>query len=184
MQYLDDPPDAWSRISIRHLLTHTSGLVRHPADYHPYENRPITAVIKDSYSLPLAFQPGEKWLYSNIGYYLLAQVITKASGTAWNEFIAGRLFTPAQMSSTRLAIVADIVPRRANGYHNTKVGMQNAENWIAIRPSGAFLSSVLDLAKWDAFLDSSTLIAPSSRKLMWTPVILNNHTPADYGFGW
>ena len=61
-QYLDDPPVAWSRITIRHLLTHTSGLVRDPADYHPYEERPITAVIKDSYSLPLAFQPGDKWL--------------------------------------------------------------------------------------------------------------------------
>jgi CubicO group peptidase (beta-lactamase class C family) len=183
-QYLDDPPGAWSRITIRHLLTHTSGLVRDPADYHPYEERPITAVIQDSYLLPLAFEPGDKWLYSNVGYYLLAQVITKASGKPWNEFIAERLFRPAQMTSTRLATVADIVPHRANGYHNTKAGMRNAENWIAIRPSGAFLSNVLDLAKWDTFLDSTTLIAPSSRKLMWTPVTLNNHTPVDYGLGW
>lgn len=183
-KYLDGAPETWNKITILQLLTHTSGLVRDPTDYHPYEERPITAVIKDSYSLPVAFQPGEGWCYSNIGYYVLAQVITKASGQPWNEFIAEHLLAPAQMTSTRLATVEDIVPHRANGYHNTEAGMQNAENWIAIRPSGAFLSSVLDLAKWDAFLDSTTLIAPSSRKLMFTPATLNNQTPVDYGFGW
>jgi CubicO group peptidase (beta-lactamase class C family) len=183
-KYLDGAPETWNKITIRHLLTHTSGIVRDPADYHPYEERPITAVIKDSYSLPLAFQPGDGWLYSNIGYYVLAQVITKASGKPWNEFIAERLFAPAQMTSTRLATVADIVPHRANGYHHTEAGMQKAEDWIAIRPSGAFLSSVLDLARWDAFFDSNTLIMQSSRKLMLTPTNLNNHTPVDYGFGW
>jgi CubicO group peptidase (beta-lactamase class C family) len=183
-KYLDDPPEAWSHITIRHLLTHTSGLVRDPADYHPYEDRPITAVIKDSYSLPLAFQPGEKFLYSNIGYYVLAQLITKTAGEPWNQFIAERLFAPAHMTSTRLARVQDIVPHRAIGYHYTGTGMQNAENWIAIRPSGAFMSSVLDLANWGMFLDSTTLLTPSSRDLMWTPVTLNDRTTADYGFGW
>jgi CubicO group peptidase (beta-lactamase class C family) len=183
-KFLEGAPETWNQITIRHLLTHTSGLVRDPADYHPYEERPITAVIRDSYPLPLAFHPGDGWLYSNIGYYLLAQLITKASGQPWNEFIAGRLFAPAQMKSTRLATVADIVPHRANGYHNSEAGMQNAENWTAIRPSGAFLSSVLDLAKWDAFFDSTALVPPSSRKLMFTPVALNNQTPVDYGFGW
>jgi CubicO group peptidase (beta-lactamase class C family) len=102
------------------------------------------------------------------------------SGKPWNEFIAERLFAPAQMTATRLATVADIVPHRANGYHNTAAGMQNAENWIAIRPSGAFLSSVLDLAKWESFLDSTTLIEPTSRKLIWTPVTLNSGASADY----
>jgi CubicO group peptidase (beta-lactamase class C family) len=183
-RYLDGTPETWNEITIRHLLTHTPGLVRDPADYHPYEERPIVAVIRDSYSLPLAFRPGAGWLYSNIGYYLLAQAITNVSGKPWNEFIAERLFAPAQMTATRLATVADIVPHRANGYHNTAAGMQNAENWIAIRPSGAFLSSVLDLAKWESFFDSTTLIEPTSRKLIWTPVTLNSGASADYGFGW
>ena len=183
-KYLEDPPDTWSQITIRHLLSHTSGIVRDPADYHPYENRPITAVIKDCYSLPLAFPPGEQWLYSNVGYYLLAEVITKASGKPWDAFIAERLFVPAQMKSARLATVTDIVPHRAGGYHYSKTGMENAENWIAIRPSSAFLSTVLDLAKWDTFLDSSPLLSSASRKLIWTPVTLNNRTSVDYGFGW
>ena len=111
-------------------------------------------------------------------------MITKASGKPWDAFIAERLFVPAQMNSARLATVTDIVPQRAAGYHYGKTGMQNAENWIAIRPSSAFLSTVLDLAKWDTFLDSSPLLSASSRKLIWTPVTLNNRTSVDYGFGW
>jgi len=79
-RYLDDSPGTWQEITIRRLLTHTSGLVRDPSDYRPYEDRRIIAVIRDAYSLPLAFQPGEKWLYSNIGYYVLAEVISRASG--------------------------------------------------------------------------------------------------------
>lgn len=183
-KYLENAPATWEGITIRRLLTHTSGLVRDPSDYHPYEMRPIIAIISDAYSSPLAFPPGEKWLYSNIGYYVLAEVITRASGKPWNEFIAERLFVPAHMTSTRLVSVTDIVPHRASGYHNSETGMKNAENWIAVRPSGAFLSSVLDLAKWDACLDSGSPLRGSSLDLMWGPAMLNNHTSVDYGFGW
>lgn len=183
-KYLEGSPETWKEITVRHLLTHTSGIVRDPADYHPYSEQPITDVIQSVYPVPLSFPPGDKWLYSNVGYYALAEIITRVSGKPWDEFIAERLFAPAQMTSTRTTSVTDIVPRRANGYQQKESGMGNAENWIAVRPSGAFLSTVLDLAKWDALLDSVSPIKPSSRKLMWTPVTLNDKTSADYGFGW
>ena len=183
-EYLEGSPESWKEITIRHLLTHTSGIVRDPSDYHPYNEQPVAEVIKSVYPLPLAFQPGEKWLYSNVGYYALAEIITKVSGKPWNEFIAERLFVPAHMTSTRTTTVADIVPHRASGYHQTNSGIVNAENWIAVRPSGAFLSTVIDLAKWDAFLCLDSPLRVSSRKLTWTPVTLNDKTPVDYGFGW
>ena len=183
-KYLEGSPESWKAITISHLLTHTSGIVRDPVDYHPYSDQPITAVIRSVYPVPLSFPPGDRWLYSNVGYYALAEIITKVSGKQWDEFIAERLFAPARMTSTRTTTVTDIVPRRANGYQQKESGLVNAENWIAVRPSGAFLSTVLDLAKWDALLDSANLIKPSSRKLMWTPVTLNDKTSADYGFGW
>jgi CubicO group peptidase (beta-lactamase class C family) len=91
-KYLDGSPDTWKDITIRHLLTHTSGIVRDPVDYHPYNDQPVAEVIKSVYPLPLSFEPGDKWLYSNVGYFALAEIITKASGTPWNEFIAERLF--------------------------------------------------------------------------------------------
>jgi CubicO group peptidase (beta-lactamase class C family) len=182
--YLEGTPESWKDITIRHLLTHSSGIVRDPADYHPYNQQPVMDVIKAAYPLPLSFQPGEKWLYSNVGYYVLAETITKVSGKPWDQFITDRLFAPAHMNSTRTTTVTDIVPHRSNGYQWKDGRLVNAENWIAVRPSGAFLSTVLDLAKWDAFLYSDRTLSAASRKLMWTPVTLNDKTSADYGFGW
>jgi len=183
-RYLDGAPEAWKEITIRQLLTHTSGIVRDPGDYRPYQEQPVGEVIKSVYSLPLSFPPGEKWLYSNVGYYVLAEIITNASGKPWNEFIAERLFKPAQMTSTRTTTATDIVPHRASGYRRTEQGLINAENWIAVRPSGAFLSTVLDLAKWDTWLDSTDALPVASLKAMWTSATLNDKTPVHYGFGW
>jgi len=183
-KYLDGAPKTWKEISIRHLLTHTSGIVRDPSDYHPYNEEAVDEVIKSVYPVPLSFQPCEKWLYSNVGYYVLAEIITKVSGKAWDEFIADYLFLPAHMTSSRTTSATEIVPRRASGYHQTENGMANAENWISVRPSGAFLSTVLDLAKWDELLDLDSVLSRSNRKLMWTPATLNDKTLVDYGFGW
>ena len=183
-KYLDGAPESWSQISIRQLLTHTSGIARDPADYHPYREQPITEVIQSAYELPLSFRPGEKWLYSNVGYYVLAEVISKASGMPWGAFISEHIFGPAQMSATQTGTVLGIVPHRASGYQWTNAGAINAENWIAVRPSSAFLSTALDLAKWDTFLGSSDLLNDSTRQMMWSPAKLNDGAPVDYGFGW
>jgi CubicO group peptidase (beta-lactamase class C family) len=184
--YLDGSPESWKDITVRHLLTGTSGIVRDPLerDYEPYREQPVTDVIKAAYPIPLRFSPGEKWSYSNVGYYVLAEIISRASGKAWNEFIAERLFVPAGMKSTRLTTTTEIVPQRAAGYRNTSKGWVNAEDWIAPRPSGAFLSTVLDMAKWDAFLDTTRILTDSSKRLMWTRATLTNGGPTNYGFGW
>jgi D-alanyl-D-alanine carboxypeptidase len=183
-QYLDGAPATWSDITIRQLLAHTSGIVRDPPDYHPYVEQPITDVIQTAYGLPLASRPGEKFLYSNIGYYVLAAVIAKASGQPWDAFIATRLFAPARMTSTRMGTVRDVVPNRASGYQLANGALVNAESWIAMRPSSAFISTVLDLAAWDAFLDAGDPLTPANRRLMRTPARLNDGSPVDYGFGW
>ena len=179
-------PESWKDITVRHLLTGTSGIVRDPLerDYEPYREQPKTDVIKAAYPIPLRASPGEKWSYSNVGYYVLAEIISRASGKTWNEFIAERLFVPAGMTDTRLTTTAEIVPNRASGYRNTSKGRVNAEDWIAPRPSGAFLSTVLDLAKWDAFLDSTSILADSSKRQMWTRATLASGAPTNYGFGW
>lgn len=183
-KYLSDAPVTWNDITIRQLLTHTSGLVRDPVDYHPYSEQPITDVIAAVYALPLASRPGDKWLYSNVGYYVLAEVISQVSGKPWDTFIAERLFAPAHMTATRTANVTDIVAQRASGYQWVNNTLVNAESWIAVRPSSAFLSSVLDLAAWDAYIDSTDPLSPASRRLMRTPAQLNDQTSVDYGFGW
>ena len=181
---LSGAPDSWKDITIRHLLTHTSGLVRDPSDYHPYKAQPPSEVIQSVYPLPLRFKPGEKWLYSDVGYYVLAQFITNVSGSIWSDFIRDRLFQPAGMTSTRTLTSSEVVPNRASGYDEVDGRTENAEDWIAVRPSGAFLSTVLDLAKWDVFLDLHNPLSAANWTQMRTPVALKDHTTADYGFGW
>jgi CubicO group peptidase (beta-lactamase class C family) len=183
-QYLADAPASWARITIDHLLSHTSGLVRDPPDYHPYVEQQPMAVIESAYALPLQSKPGERWSYSNVGYYMLAEIITRVAGMPWSDFIARQLFEPAGMTSTRLTSVSTIIPNRSRGYEIGQAGLSNAEDWIAVRPSGAYVSTVLDLAKLDVFLDSHSPLNAAARTAMMTPAILLDGNHAPYGLGW
>jgi CubicO group peptidase (beta-lactamase class C family) len=80
--------------------------------------------------------------------------------------------------------VAKLIPKRAGGYVWNKDKYENAENWPTVRPSGAFQSTVLDMAKWEAALQSNRILKESIKKEMWTPVILNDGRKYPYGFGW
>jgi len=149
-KHLAGTPSTWQEITLRHLLTHTSGLVREGPGFAPYKRQPDIDVIKTAYPLPLQFKPGDKYEYSNVGYFVLAEIIHKVSGKPWGDFLTERVFAPLGMTATRVTSVADIVPNRADGYAWNADKFQNAEDWPAVRASGAFLSTVLDLAKWEA----------------------------------
>jgi D-alanyl-D-alanine carboxypeptidase len=183
-KFLEGTPDTWKEITVRHLLTHTSGIVREAPGFDPLKNQTDADVIKTAYSLPLGFVPGERSEYSNTGYFALAEIVRKASGKPWEDYLTERLFAPLAMNSTRATTVTEIVQNRADGYVWTANKLQNAGIFIALRPSGAFLSSVLDLAKWDAALYTDKILASSVRNEMWSPVKLNNGTTYPYGFGW
>ncbi|HWF06464.1 MAG TPA: serine hydrolase domain-containing protein [Candidatus Angelobacter sp.] len=182
-KYLEGTPDSWKEITVRHLLSHTSGIVRESPGFEPYKTQTDAEVIKATYALPLRFAPGEKWAYSNVNYYALAEIIHKVSGKPWSDFIAERIFAPAGMKATTTT-TADIVLSRASGYDNKGGKLHNAEDWPAVRPSGAFISTVLDFAKWDAALYSDNILSAASREQMWKPVTLSNGETARYGLGW
>ncbi len=141
-------------------------------------------VIRTAYPLPLRFAPGEKWEYCNVGYFALAEIIRKVSGKPWSEYIGEQFFLPLEMTSTRTTTLTEIVPSRADGYVWRNGKLRNAESYLALRPSGAFLSTVLDLAKWDAALYSDRILKPATREQIWTPVRLNSGASHPYGFGW
>jgi D-alanyl-D-alanine carboxypeptidase len=183
-KFLEGTPDTWKDITIRHLLTHTSGIVREAPGFDPLKIQNDADVIKTAYPLPLRFAPGEKWEYCNVGYFSLAEIIRKVTGKSWGDYLGEHMFMPAGMSATRTTTIADLVQNRANGYVWRNGKLQNAEIYFALRPSGAFLSSVLDLAKWDAALYTDKFLKSSVREQMWTPVKLNNGTNHPYGFGW
>ena len=183
-KYLENTPETWKDITLRNLLSHTSGIVREAPGFNPDKVQADADVIKTAYSEPLHFVAGEKYEYCNVGYFSLAEIIRKVTGKPWGEFLAERIFSPFGMNTTRTTNFSEIIPNRANAYLFQNGKLSNAEVYLALRPSGAFLSTVLDLAKLEAALDSTNFLKSETRKLMWTPFKFNNGTDSVYGLGW
>jgi D-alanyl-D-alanine carboxypeptidase len=182
-KHLEGTPASWKDIRIRHLLTHTSGIVREAPGFDPTKVVSDAEVVRGAYAAPLRFAPGEKYEYGNVSYFALAEITRKVSGQPWTEFLSERVFKPSGMNTTFPTNTTERVPNRARGYSDNDE-LRDADDWPALRPSGAFLSTVLDLAKWDAVLYTDRILSESSRRQMWTPVTLNNGTTSPYGFGW
>jgi CubicO group peptidase (beta-lactamase class C family) len=151
IRYVKDAPATWHRITIRHLLTHTSGLVRESPNFDPGRADSDVEIVSSTYALPLRFEPGAKWEYGNVGYSVLAELITVASGRPWTEYIRDRVLEPLAMRSTYPTNTTEPIPNRAVGYTDNNE-LKPVEEWLALGPSGGYLSTVLDLAKWDAAL--------------------------------
>ena len=183
-KYLEDAPESWKDNTVRHFLTHSSGIIREAPGFNPAKIQPDADVIKSAYDAPLRFAPGEKYEYCNVCYFSLAEIIRRVSGKSWSDFLTERIFKPSGMSATRTTTISDIVPNRANAYSLQSGKLQNADVFLALRPSGAFLSTVSDLAKWEATLYSSNSLKPATRALMWTPFKFNDGTNSVYGLGW
>jgi D-alanyl-D-alanine carboxypeptidase len=180
-RYIPTAPAAWRPVTIRHLLTHTSGLVREPPRFDSTRSQSDLEVITTAFRTPLQWQPGDKYDYSNLGYYALAQTITVVSGQPWDRFLQDRIFTPLNMASTRTSTNDH---NRVPGYLWTDGRHTRAEDWVALRPSGAFVSTVLDMAKWETALQSGRILTAASLAEMWTPARLNDGGSFPYGFGW
>jgi CubicO group peptidase (beta-lactamase class C family) len=182
--HIPESPPAWRMITVRSLLTHTSGLTREAPGFDPYKVQPDIAVIKTSFEAPLSAPPGGKYAYSNLGYFVLAEIIHRVSGKPWEDFLRERVFAPLGMSATRATSATAIIPKRARGYSRTNDRFENAPDWPALRASGAFVSTAPDLAKWEAALQTDRILTAASKKEMWTPVRLNDGSEYPYGFGW
>ena len=182
-KHLEGIPATWNAITIRHLLSHTSGIIRDAPGWDGFKPRNESEVVRTIFPAPLRFAPGEKWAYSNAGYHLLAEIITKVTGQHWTEHITDRIFKPAGMNTTYPSNTKHTIPNRARGYGDNDKLIE-ANDWLALHPAGGFLSTVLDLAKWDAALDTTNIINESTRREMWTPIRLNDGTSHPYGLGW
>lgn len=183
-KFLEGTPETWKEITVHHLLTHTSGLVREAPGFDPLKIQPDAEVIKTAYSLPLRFAPGEKWEYCNVGYFTLAEIIRKVSGKPWEDYLSERVFRPLEMNATRTTTMTDVIQNRAGGYMWRNGKLENASVYFALRPSGAFLSTVLDMAKWDAALYTDSILKQTTLNQVWTAVKLNSGATHPYGFGW
>ena len=167
-----------------HLLTHTSGLRREAPGFDPYNIKPDIDVLRSAYKVPLNGLPGDNYEYSNVGYWALAEVIHRVSGQPWAAFLQERIFAPLGMTATRLTTVFDIVVGRAEGYTWRDNVFSNSEDYVALRPSGAFMSTVGDMANWEVALQTGRILSPQTKTEMWTAVRLNNGSEYPYGYGW
>ena len=186
-RFLAGTPDDWSKITVRHLLTHTSG-IRNYTGLDGFEvSRHLTAgeFVRSLGGHPLeSSEPGEKFAYCNSGYNLLGFIIEKVSGQSYWEMLRARILVPLQMNST----FSRDLPRRSNqalGYEK-KDGRLVARdsNLTDVFAAGAIVSTVGDLAKWVNVLDSGKMLKPATLTQMWTPTKLNDGTIYPYGFGW
>ncbi|MDI6624064.1 MAG: serine hydrolase [Brevundimonas sp.] len=174
--YLPDAPAAWDGVTIRYLLTHTSGVPSFTDfdDYETSKTQPATidSLIARFRDHPLDFQPGEGWTYSNSGYVLLTAVVEKASGKSYADFVAEALFQPLGMSDSGYDSHAAILPHRASGYAPTARGFVNADYVDMSIPqgAGALYSTTHDLLKWEQGLFGGRLLRPESLTLLTTPV--------------
>jgi CubicO group peptidase (beta-lactamase class C family) len=187
---LPDLPEAWKDVTVRHLLTHTSGIKSYTSvkDFHKWLRKDFTPreILDLVAKEPLEFAPGEKWNYSNTGYFLLGMLIEKVSGKPYAEFMAERIFRPLGMTHTRANDLRAIVPNRAQGYEWDGKELRNGEYTSPSQPfaAGMLLSSVNDLVKWDAALANHTLLDEATLDRMWKPTPLARGGDASYGYGW
>ncbi len=185
--YIKDAPKRWQDISIRNLLTHTSGLTRNLPDIDLRLNYTDDELVSRIRPYPLDFQPGTDWRYSNSGYVLLGVIIKKITGKFYGDLLKEYIFTPLDMKTTRIISDRDIVMNRSAGYDLIGDQLKNQEYVSPALDStadGALYFSVLDLVKWDAALYTDKILKQSNLELMWTPVKLNDGKAEKYGFGW
>jgi CubicO group peptidase (beta-lactamase class C family) len=186
-KFFPDGPAAWNNITVRHLLTHTSGMTDYPDDFDLRRDYTEDELVQRIKPIPLAFQPGEKWSYSNLAYVMLGVLIHKVSGKFYGDYLQEKVFQPLGMSTARVISESDIVPNRAAGYRLVNGQLKN-QDWVSpslnTTADGALYLTVYDVATWDAALYGEKLLKRSSLETMWTPVKLNDGKPHGYGFGW
>ena len=192
-KYLEQGPETWSRITVRMLLNHTSGL---PIDGFPdYQGSPLllittTQAFEFIAKQPLMYPTGEGAFYSDAAYFLAGMIIEKASGQSYRAFMQ-RIFDQAGMASTSILDKRRVLKGRVSTYELRGGQLLNwRRDWDHELPSffGIF-STLNDMARWDLVLRRASILTPASLEQMWTPARLANAQPARvfdqlYGLGW
>jgi CubicO group peptidase (beta-lactamase class C family) len=169
-KYLPDSPAAWKDVTVRHLLSHTSGITDY-TDIRPFfemirQDASPEELMRPVKERPLDFAPGTRSRYSNSNYFVLGMILEKVSGKKYADFLEERIFHPLSMMATRVNDMTDIIPNRASGYHwlgedadklppfvSGYHGRKNVlQNAVYVSPTrkwaaGAVVSSVMDLCE-------------------------------------
>ncbi|HEY0063467.1 MAG TPA: serine hydrolase [Telluria sp.] len=189
-KFLPDYPTQGKTITIEHLLTHTSGIVSYTSkpDYVKGMERDLstTAMIDSFKNDPLEFEPGARMKYNNSGYFLLGAIIEKISGQTYASFLEQRIFTPLGMRHTAYEGSEKLPPVRAVGHTPGEKGFVVAAPLSMTQPfaAGSLVSTVDDMAVWDAAISAGKLLKPESWNKAFTSYKLADGKLTNYGYGW
>ncbi len=184
-KYVTECPAAWEPITIRHVLTHTSGIPNYTSFPKWMEKKAVLPVtpaelLAEYKPKPLDFAPGEKYSYSNSGYHLLGLIIEKTSGKSYADFLTENIYTPLGLKQTGYDMSSSIIKHRASGYVRDGDGVLNAAYLDMLIPyaAGSLYSTTEDLLRFEQAFYSEKLLTRKSLDETFTPL------KGNYGFGW
>lgn len=187
-KYVPDGSVKWGGVTIRQLLNQISGIPNYTAGgklvgEKSYTKAEILGLVKD---LPLEFEPGTKWAYSNTNYFLLGMVIEKVSGKSYPDFMSERIFKPLGMTSTAVNTSGSKIKNAAAGYELAGGKWRKVELVDPSQPfaAGAIVSTPADMAKWALAVEEGKLLKKSSWDEAFATGKLVDGKPSSYGFGW
>jgi CubicO group peptidase (beta-lactamase class C family) len=185
-EYLPDyRKDVGDKVTIHHLLTHTSGIPSYTSQPGFFENvsrnpYKVDEFVKKYASGDLDYEPGTKYTYNNSGYFLLGAIIERVTGKPYEQVLKENIFDPVGMKNTGYDHHDTLISKRASGYRKTPTGYANALYLDMSIPyaAGSLYSTVEDLYLWDQALYTDKLISAQSKALMYKPFL------QDYAYGW
>ncbi|MFD0762262.1 serine hydrolase domain-containing protein [Lutibacter aestuarii] len=181
--YIDSLPDNWKSITIKQMLTHTSGLPN-MMDY----NAKIIASWEEVQKLPMVFEPNSNFQYNQTNYVIIGKIINKISGSTFQEFIKERqlkLISADRTMESGFGHYQSVIPHSARGYTyfiNGSLTHAYEEFPEEFRTAAGMSSTAIELANWHLALQNGTFLKkPKNLSTLWTPAILNNGETKGFG---
>ena len=189
-RFFPDYPTQGRRITVEHLLTHTSGIRSYTAmpEYRARmrQDLPRDSLLAGFREQPMDFAPGEDWRYNNSGYALLGAIIERVTGIPYAEFLRTRIYSQLGMRNTGYETRDAVIPGRVDGYQREDDGVRPADYVSMSLPyaAGALVSTVDDLLLWQQAVAQGRLLSPDTWRRAFQEFRLADGRGSGYGFGW
>ncbi|CAL2103237.1 CubicO group peptidase (Beta-lactamase class C family) [Tenacibaculum sp. 190130A14a] len=189
-KFIPDYPTKGNKITVHHLLTHTSGIKSYTSmqkfgEVATIDKEPLKFIdfFKNE---PMDFNPGEKYKYNNSGYFILGYIVEKVSGISYPKFLEERIFKKLNMNASYYGSHRKLIKNRASGYQKRNGTYSNARYISLTLPyaAGSIMSNVDDMLKWQIAISKNTLLKKETLDIAFTNYTLNNGEKINYGYGW
>ncbi|NVK53525.1 MAG: serine hydrolase [Flavobacteriaceae bacterium] len=189
-KFIPDYPTQGKKITVHHLLTHTSGIKSYTSmssfgSVMTKHESPLKFIdfFKNE---PMDFDPGEEYRYNNSGYFILGYIVEKVSGISYPKFIEKNIFKKIAMNSSYYGSHTKLIKNRAAGYQKRGGAYSNAQYISLTLPyaAGSIMSNVDDMLKWQKAIRNNTFVKKETIAKAFKNYTLNNGKKINYGYGW